>query len=345
VSDRSSNPPSPEFALNLNGSPIGRDTVEMRPVNLAGLEGSGVVFSYFYQPQGLGNAPESGDSLRMYFRNDQDEWILIAGYPGSSVQPFAHEPIDIEAAPSGSGSFFHTQFQVRFTSEGSAGANPNDDWFVDNVFLGLPAAAISASTENVMFDTTMLGMTSSMTVYLANLGTEELIVSDVTSSNQAVFFTDVTSFNLDPGAHLAIEIEFSPDQAGILTGTLTFTSNDPNRGSYVVSMTGVGDIPVGIREDEEIPTEFSLRQNYPNPFNPSTTINFGIPVHGEASLEIYDLLGSKVRTLAAGGHEAGYYHVVWDGRNDAGQFVTSGVYLYRLNSQGFVATRKMILVK
>jgi hypothetical protein len=345
VNARSSNPPSPGFALNLNSTPIGRDTVEMRTLDLAGMQGSGVVFAYFYQPQGLGNAPEAEDSLRLYFRNDQDEWVLIAGYPGTGLQPFAQVIIDIEAAPSGSGSFFHSQFQAQFTSKGSAGAAPFDDWFVDNVFLGLPGPAISASMETIAFDTTMVGMTATATVYMANVGTQDLVVTDVVSSNQAVFSTPVTSFNLLAGENLAVEIEFSPDQAGLLTGTLTFTSNDPTRGSFVISLSGVGDVPVGIRENDQIPTEFALHQNYPNPFNPSTTIQFGIPVNGVATLEIFDLLGGKVRTLVTGHQEAGYYRVSWDGMSDAGQFVTSGVYLYRLSSQGFVSTRKMILIK
>jgi hypothetical protein len=191
----------------------------------------------------------------------------------------------------------------------------------------------------------MLGTTSTTTIYLSNVGTEELVVSNVSSSNPAVFFTDVTAFNLGSGENMAIDIDFTPDQVGLQTGTLTFTSNDPNRGSYVLSLSGVGDVPVAVRENDEIPTEFALNQNYPNPFNPSTSINFGIPVNGEVTIEIYDLLGSRVRTLASGRHEAGYYQVLWDGRNESGQFVTSGVYLYRLTSQGFVATRKMILVK
>jgi len=188
-------------------------------------------------------------------------------------------------------------------------------------------------------------VTSVATVYLANAGTEELVVSNVTSSNPSVFAPDVTSFNLDAGENQAVEITFSPDQVGLLTGTLTFTSNDPNRGSLVLSLSGVGDIPVGVREDDEVPVEFALNQNYPNPFNPSTTIYFALPEKGDVTLEVYDLLGSEVRTLATGHHEAGYYRVEWDGTNNSGRFVTSGVYLYRLTAQGFVSTKKMILVK
>ncbi len=345
VNARSSNPPSPAFALNLNGTPIGRDTVEMRPIDLSGLEGSGVVFAYYYQPQGQGNAPEVGDSLRLYFRNDIDEWILVADYPGTGLQAFAQEVIDIETAADGGGSFFHSQFQARFTSEGSAGTQPNDDWFVDNVYLGLPGPAISSSSESVEFDTTMVGLTDEFTLFMANLGTEELVVSSVASSDPSAFSPDVTSFNVLPGEYRSVVVEFTPDQVGLFTGSLTFTSNDLNQGTLVVALSGVGDVPVGIRENDQIPHEFAMGQNYPNPFNPTTVIQFELPVDGPATLEIYDLLGSRVRTLATGPHEAGYYRVAWDGKNGSGRPVTSGVYLYRLTAAEFVATRKMILIK
>ncbi|MGH1363810.1 MAG: S8 family serine peptidase [Calditrichia bacterium] len=133
VNDRADNPPTDGLALNLNGTPSGGDVITMRPIDLSGF--SEALFDYYYQPQGTGNAPEEGDSLRVHFRNDQNEWILVKSYPGSTVQPFQQEIIEIASAPSGSGSYFHSQFQVRFSSIGGAGNFPNDDWFVDDVRL------------------------------------------------------------------------------------------------------------------------------------------------------------------------------------------------------------------
>ncbi|NIW45689.1 MAG: hypothetical protein GWN30_13350, partial [Gammaproteobacteria bacterium] len=138
IDDRSVNPPSGPYALNLNGTPAGGDTVDMKPLDLSGMQGTGVELSYYFQPQGNGNAPEPGDSLQVYFKNDLDEWILVTGHQGSAVQPFQQQNIEIESAPSGSGSYFHGQFQVRFRSIGGAANIPNDDWFVDDVRLGLP---------------------------------------------------------------------------------------------------------------------------------------------------------------------------------------------------------------
>ncbi|NUQ41484.1 MAG: S8 family serine peptidase, partial [Calditrichaceae bacterium] len=138
VNNRSDSPPSAPYALNLNGSPDGEDIVELKPLDLTGMESSGIFLSYYYQPQGSGNAPEPEDSLQIYFKNDLDEWVPVKSYPGSPKLPFAQEMIEIASAPAGSGSYFHGQFQVRFRSTGGAGPFPNDDWFIDDIILDTP---------------------------------------------------------------------------------------------------------------------------------------------------------------------------------------------------------------
>ncbi|RKY89829.1 hypothetical protein DRQ15_08705, partial [candidate division KSB1 bacterium] len=90
---------------------------------------------------------------------------------------------------------------------------------------------------------------------------------------------------------------------------------------------------------------FSLSQNYPNPGNPSTTITFTLPQKAHVTLEIYNLLGQRVRTLVEGVKEAGSHSVVWDGRDEWGKIVPTGIYLYRLQSADFVRVKKMVLVR
>jgi choice-of-anchor A domain-containing protein len=96
---------------------------------------------------------------------------------------------------------------------------------------------------------------------------------------------------------------------------------------------------------EALPTEFELSQNYPNPFNPSTTISFALPEAGEVSLKIYNLRGQLVATLHQGAIAAGRHQMVWDGKDAKGQQVATGVYVYRLEADGFVATKKLMLMK
>lgn len=240
VNDRADSPPSAPYALNLNGHPVGEDIVDLKAIDLSGMAGSGIVLSYSYQPQGTGNAPEESDSLRVYFKNDLDNWVLVKAYPGMENQPFTEEVINIENAPNGGGSYFHGQFQVRFRSTGSAGTFPNDDWFVDDIFLG---------------------------------------------------------------------------------------------------------VLVGIAEEGVLPVEYTVSRNYPNPFNPATTIEYQLPQRSDVKLVVYNTLGQRVRTLLNQSVEAGFHKVVWDGRNDAGRQVSSGIYIYRFNAGDFHRTQKMILLK
>jgi len=89
-----------------------------------------------------------------------------------------------------------------------------------------------------------------------------------------------------------------------------------------------------------------LAQNVPNPFNPSTTIRFSLRQRSKVTLSVYDVRGRRVRTLVRGVRTAGVEHVVaWDGRDDAGAAVSSGVYFYRLVAGSFTQTRKMLLLK
>ncbi len=96
---------------------------------------------------------------------------------------------------------------------------------------------------------------------------------------------------------------------------------------------------------QSAPKSYGLDQNYPNPFNPQTTISFQIKEAAEVQLEIYNVRGQKVRSLLSRSVSPGSYTSVWDGRDDAGQLMPSGTYLYKLRSPGFEESRKMELLK
>jgi hypothetical protein len=109
-----------------------------------------------------------------------------------------------------------------------------------------------------------------------------------------------------------------------------FTINDP--------ASGAGDTP-------KAPAEFALRQNYPNPFNPVTMIPFDIKERVHVSLKIYNIRGQVVRTLADETMDARSYGLEWDGNNDTGQTVSSGIYFYKLVAGDFQDVRKLVLMK
>jgi predicted GH43/DUF377 family glycosyl hydrolase len=94
-----------------------------------------------------------------------------------------------------------------------------------------------------------------------------------------------------------------------------------------------------------IPTVFALHQNYPNPFNPSTMINFDVPRDAQLTVKIYDALGREVRTLLEGHLATGAHHTVWDGKDNHGVSMGSGVYFVKLTTEGFESTKRLMLVK
>lgn len=103
---------------------------------------------------------------------------------------------------------------------------------------------------------------------------------------------------------------------------------------------------VGIEnQDVTVISSPQLNANYPNPFNPVTTISFAIPKIMDVDLVIYDILGRKVRTLLSGKQQSGAHQVLWNGTNDHGQVVSTGIYYYRLKTENYEKTMKMILMK
>ncbi len=138
-----------------------------------------------------------------------------------------------------------------------------------------------------------------------------------------------------------------------LSGVNPFTLTAPSPGQYTVnagykdpsrlwdsvrvtlSTTGVVD-----PENPASPTSYRLEQNYPNPFNPTTSIGYFLPRETEVTLEVYNLLGDRVATLVKAKEGIGYHEVLFDG-----SALPSGVYLYQIHAGGFVATRKLLLLK
>lgn len=102
---------------------------------------------------------------------------------------------------------------------------------------------------------------------------------------------------------------------------------------------------VGIEELSIGAEVFALHQNYPNPFNPETKISFSIPKDSKVELSIYNIKGQKVKTLAESDFEKGIHQVIWDGKDNAGKSVSTGIYFYKMETDSFSAVKKAILLK
>ncbi len=129
-----------------------------------------------------------------------------------------------------------------------------------------------------------------------------------------------------------------------VTGTLaefTYTFASPRDASMGPTS------PVGIWDNPEggFPSEFALLGNYPNPFNPRTVIRFALPEASPVSIDIYNIAGQKVAQISDDYFKAGYHAISWDGTDDAGNPLATGVYFYRIKAGDFTETRKMALLK
>ena len=144
-------------------------------------------------------------------------------------------------------------------------------------------------------------------------------------------------------------------QIGVCSCSISSFGEDESGELYVVGFDGPiyafeplpGEMPTNIEMAEQsLPTQVELQQNFPNPFNPSTTITFAVSgTQSPVELEVFDLLGRRVRSLVVDRIRAGSHSVLWAGDDESGHRVGTGVYLYRLRANGVELTRKMMMVE
>ncbi len=139
--------------------------------------------------------------------------------------------------------------------------------------------------------------------------------------------------------NIASTFEFGNEQKWNTVEAWVFDREDTVRTSWVIKT------PVQSEAVETLPEIFELSQNYPNPFNPTTTIGYQLPRDVIVRLTIYNLLGQSVRVLVEEKQKAGQYTKLWDGRDDRGMLLPSGIYLYRLEAGEFVSVKRMLLMK
>lgn len=162
----------------------------------------------------------------------------------------------------------------------------------------------------------------------------------------------VVTISLIPSGELPPEMEFHvldlDDRRAIEISDLRFSIELPASDSIRRIRLIVGTTPYAEKNADDIelvPLTHNLEQNYPNPFNPETVIRYSIGRPSSVRLTVFDLLGRQVRTLVNSPQEAGKYTVRWNGRNSDGWPVASGVYLYRLETGDYQASRRMIVLR
>jgi FlgD Ig-like domain len=155
-----------------------------------------------------------------------------------------------------------------------------------------------------------------------------------TPGNSTMYVTHQVDLlnTFSPGEHILFRLRLYAD--GFVTGW-----------GWALDNLKIQEGATGVAVNEDLPKSFTVFQNFPNPFNPSTTIRYQLPKRLRVELKIYNSLGQEVRSLVKEVQQAGEKSVVWDGRNEFGKAVASGIYLYRIKAADFVQSRKMILLR
>ncbi|HDR91033.1 MAG TPA: T9SS type A sorting domain-containing protein, partial [candidate division Zixibacteria bacterium] len=147
--------------------------------------------------------------------------------------------------------------------------------------------------------------------------------------------------NLDPRWNITLTDNFTGDVVDMRADTsYSFVYASAPR-EFTITLT---DIDLGLK-DVDKPDRFSIGPNMPNPFNATTEFTLAIPEASDIRVEVFDLLGKRVTTLVEDKLDVGHHRVVWNGRDDSGRDLPSGVYLYRIVADDFEQTRKMTLIK
>jgi len=277
---------------------------------------------------------ESGwDYLKFYINNQEQEvW--------SGDEAWSQETYSVSAGTD-------VEFKWEYEKDGSVSSGSDCGWIDYVVF---PAAGggnspiINLSVEEIEFDDVSVGESAIEQLTIFNMGTEEL---NGTISAPEAFTPELTSYSVEAGGDLVIDIEFTPMAAMTYSGDLIITSNDPNHTEVTVALSGTG-VNTGSGLDL-IPAVTELNGNYPNPFNPTTNIKFSLKADSKVALNIYNIRGQKVKSLVNNNMQAGYHSIVWDGRDESGKSVTSGVYFSSFDAaddgSDYTSVKKMILLK
>ncbi len=168
---------------------------------------------------------------------------------------------------------------------------------------------------------------------------EEIVIFDVV--NNVVLF----EFN-QPGERAIFKDCIDIDGDGELELVINTESGIYPNLTYKAYIYSTG-VTTSVLNDNNIPSpkEYKLEQNYPNPFNPSTTIRYSIDSPQKISIKIYNISGQLIKEINREHNHAGEYEVIWDGKNNYGQKISSGAYFYQLTAGKYTEAKKMILIK
>ncbi|KAA3598082.1 MAG: choice-of-anchor D domain-containing protein [Calditrichaeota bacterium] len=241
------------------------------------------------------------------------------------------------------------------TIEGTAEIFSNTNYSPYKLDLTVLSAKPEIQTNSNFIDFGFIDILPSQTISVTeklsvtNNGNYDLVISDLNVSGfdaSNFFVSNSLPVTISPQESKDLDINFFTIIDGSFSAELQISSNDPISPTVAISLGADVLLVTDSKEvKNSIPKDFILLPNYPNPFNPSTKITFGIPEKSSVRLEIFNVLGQKVRTLVEAELSPSFYTFEWKGTDEFGSSVSSGVYFYRLSTNEQVFNRKMLFVK
>ncbi len=203
---------------------------------------------------------------------------------------------------------------------------------------------IGAAPYGQSFGEVTVGEAGLSAIVLYAAGSDTVKINSITFTDDA--FSKVLPIQkLLPGRALRLLLRFKPKEARPYEGAVIIESNDPYS-PLVLPLVGEGVYPAGVAENESsLPAEYRLHQNYPNPFNASTTIVYELPQQADAFIAIVNSNGQVVRRFEYKNREAGKHALVWNGDDDSGATLASGVYLVQMRANDFRSVKKIVMLK
>ncbi|NOZ60441.1 MAG: T9SS type A sorting domain-containing protein [Calditrichaeota bacterium] len=174
------------------------------------------------------------------------------------------------------------------------------------------------------------------------------------NSSQAVSIADAHGGSAYRGENVPVQgfltKNFQSESYDVPAGTAVWLIQylDTDFSVLIDAVTGEVILPSAVTSKNEqkiVPEDYSLSQNYPNPFNPETTIEYGIPRASNVEITIFNVQGEKIANVMRNFQQPGYHKIRWDGRNESGKPVASGIYLFQLKANDFTAVKKMLLLR
>ncbi len=240
----------------------------------------------------------------------EEHYIFLAGTQYDSISETNNGMTEFKVVASMTGGVFHS--------------DPVMGYSVDNIAPGVPTGVMAMAMDDSMQVTWDVSLDEDFQYFILE------------KSNSSEFY-EVESFELVENAYT--DMDFVYNESNFYR--VVAVDHVGNTSDY----SEVVEVAILTIDEDVLPEDFALHQNYPNPFNPTTQIRYDLPEDQFVSITIYDVMGRKIRSLMNTSQTAGYYTIRWDAKNDIGEGVAAGMYIYTIQAGDFRAMKKMVLLK